>query len=221
WANAVLVFFVLLFSFAVVSADSYSDLFNNGLIVQANVTDTKELRINFVPVDYSSLFSLMFVSAANNNSAFINATYPLAEGKYVPTFSSEMNFSSNIEELTLFNQCSLLKRIYRFGRVSGSDYDRVVGIVPNNWFAEHGDPIGAGYSCGGLFGNIKAILIEDYFRHGAAHEVGHTLGDVGGVLRKIGLCDEYNSDVWENQDSILDRCPNGDSNPDNGELFVH
>src|SRR5437899_356605 len=57
---------------------------------------------------------------------------------------------------------------------------------------------------------VGPVFVEEGFRHTYAHEIGHT----------YGLCDEYDSNVWHDQDNVLfstNLCPNGDSD-NNGIL---
>jgi hypothetical protein len=211
------IFLNILMSSAAVSATTDSNLNNNGLIADVNVKETQELKINFVPVDWD-ISSLIYINSARDNIEFINLTYPLSSGKFSSKISVEhFNFGLN-ENLTDSDMFPLLKKLYKKTMLGGKDYDRVVGIVPENWFRNNNLGIAKGYSYPGWNGFVRGVLIEPGFRHGAAHEIGHTIADWLGIIRKMGLCDENNDTTWEDQDKWYDYCPNGDSNPNDDQL---
>ncbi|PIN95103.1 hypothetical protein COU56_02085 [Candidatus Pacearchaeota archaeon CG10_big_fil_rev_8_21_14_0_10_31_9] len=209
----VFVCFFITLNINFVLSNSDTDLSNNAMSLQVDVKNTKEFKVNFIPIDYTNNIS-NFIISAEKNIEFINVTYPLANGKFIYGISSKEFFSSNVgDTLDSLEEPILLLRLYRFSRLGGQDYDRVVGIVPMNWLNQHKSN-GSGFTYIGM----NSVLIEDNFRHGAAHEIGHTIRNNLGI-GFFGLCDESNSDIWKfKQDLLIGLCPNGDSNPNDGEL---
>ena len=204
-----LILVIILFNINLIFSATDSDLSNNNMSIQINIRDTAELKINFIAVDYTSNNISNFISSSKENIDFINSTYPLAKDKFIPIVSSNINFSSNVGgKLNQIEKLILLLRLYSMGRLEGKDYKRIMGIVQEGWFSQRNDTI-KGYS----LSLLKTGIVEDSFRHGSAHELAHTIGF------PLGLCEEYLNSTWQKQDNIpLFSCPNGDSNPDNGNL---
>lgn len=197
----VMILFIL-FNFSLLSAVTDSNNSNNGMMINVEVRNTKDLRVSFLLVAESNENISWFNSSVKDHVEFVNSTYPLAEGKFIP-FTIDQRFEPNnffnLTPLNVPERALLLINIYNTARLSGGDYNRVIGITPQNWLQSQG--AGAGFT----FPGFKSVILEMGFRHGTAHEMGHTVGF---------LCDEYNPVTWLAQNILL-RCPNGDSNPPN------
>lgn len=174
--------------------------------VYVDIINTRDLKIDFVPVDG---MNPSFEGNVSENIKFMNLTYPLSNTGLDPNINKDVFYSSIGESLEDDEIFPLLARIYKSGRISKST-DRVVGIVPDGWFGEHGRGEWGGvaslrkFKLGFIVQAAKGVIVEEDFRHGAAHEVGHTLG----------LCDEYSIEEWNKLNSTLEGCPNGDSDND-------
>ncbi|MBI2653248.1 hypothetical protein HYX02_00405 [Candidatus Woesearchaeota archaeon] len=176
-----------------------------------NVIETRQLKIDFVAIDEKSS---EFDQRLGNSIQFINRTYPLSDTGLITNVRRGISSSNIGSTLSTIEKFDLLKELYKEGRLSNKT-DRVVGIVPQGWFFNHGQNNTKGYTYISYknnalkTANIKAVIIEEGFRHGSAHELAHT----------FGICDEYNDTVWENQDTrfifISGFCPNGDLDNDN------
>src|SRR3989344_4565782 len=213
-AKTIVLFLSIVFLINLVSADLDSDLTNNGLSFQIDVLETNLIIINYVPIVDSDTDITNFNNSAQEHFEFLESTYPISSSKlnlvatqnpYNPTLSTPLSIGpvSNFIE-----RVNLLRGIYRFGRISGGEVNRVVGLTSAGWFDEHGASEGGkGFA---IFG-FNAVITESGSKHSSAHELGHTVdGEEGN-----GLCEEYDRFSWELQHSILGGCPNGDSDNDN------
>jgi hypothetical protein len=174
-------------------------------IMCKDVIETRGMDISIVAVDSKSS---SFSNTIYNNTEFMNLTYPFSNVDLRVSVNDDIFYPSIGSTLEPDEEQDLLREIYREGRISGYS-DRVVGVVPSGWFEEH-ESSGLGYAYFGPFGAMKAVIIEEGYRHGFAHELGHT----------FRLCEEYSSSDWEYQNDnlfIVGGCPNGDID-DNGEL---
>ena len=124
----IILFVCLTIFINLVSAVTDSNQNNNGIVLQINVSDTREILINFIPIDYFSTNIRNFTESINNNSEFINFTYPISGNKISFHPASSDIFYSEVNILTKSNQEELIKDLYVLGRISGKDYDRVVGL---------------------------------------------------------------------------------------------
>src|SRR3989344_6530882 len=204
----ILVVCVLLYS---VSAITDTNQSNNNLSVLVNVSNTDDFVVTFVPIDE---MRSTYPTVVQKNIELINRTYPTSDTEFIPLRKDVIHDSNIGSQLNPIEEIGVLYDIYRSNRLSlgtvlsGSIFaDRVVGIVPDGWFAAHGGGGTQGYAISTPIFTFRGVIIEEDERHLAAHELGHT----------FGLCDEYNNDTWANQDIFLGIpgfCPNGDLNQD-------
>ena len=195
-----LVVIVFLFLFANNSrATTDSNLSNNKMNVTVDVVDTKNLYLRFVPIDNPD--SGDYDNEVASVSTFIEATFPISDT------GSRVYFQSAYAT-TIFERNHLKYLMWKIDKSSllSGNINRVVGIVPPNWFLNTSQPPGTrGVSWVKDF--VDSVLIEiTNLRHVAPHEIGHT----------FDLCDENSNASWKNHDDILFfECPNGDIDEDN------
>lgn len=187
---------------------------NNGLILEETVFDTGNFIVDFVPTDFDSI-SQGYLLATEASLQVIKKIYPLGDNSIDSStgrviFESEVSQADNMSEI-----CDATMRLY-VGRVianlpTGRYIDRVVGLVPGNWFETRGNPNVTGVACAVVpDNNNKAVISEISFPIVPAHEIGHT----------YGLCDEYKNSTWNGQNERLKEkgfisgCPNGDLDND-------
>lgn len=168
-----------------------------------NVLDEKKLDILYVPINSP----LTFDEEVNKNKEIIQTLYPVADNMLGTYYSEniELNVSSSSGIAGLILRLAVMKTL--------SGLDRSVGVVENGWFATLGQSGAKGISMfvGGFGGPGGVIIEESEYSYIAAHEIGHT----------YGLCDEYDNETWNEQNTRLSSssklCPNGDE--DNDELL--
>src|SRR5262249_34534660 len=129
--------------------------------------------------------------------------YPLADDGLISINYS--NFHFGLLGVPFARELLLLEIETRSRLSDGSYTERSVGIVPQDWLRDNlglnDGTFGYSYRPQQIFYPTGAVVIEDYnytLPFLAAHEIGHT----------YGLCDEYNSAKWQDQNKL--RCPNGD-----------
>ncbi|MBU2562632.1 MAG: DUF1573 domain-containing protein, partial [Nanoarchaeota archaeon] len=148
---------------------------DNTSSITMNVVDTKNFKIVFRPVEEEIFNYSEFEAAAEEQSKFIKALYPIAEDEMEVNIIPIPYVRGPLDRLHIgFLFAGLFDNLYL-----GYLNDAVVGIIPDNWLAQYG------YSgVDGLSSNLipKAVLSEATAKHITAHEVGHI----------YELCDEYN-----------------------------
>jgi len=159
------------------------------------------LTIDFVPVDGPTNFQ----NTIDESVLFINKTYPLADDGIVYTKAFVPVPTILIPPIPILFEINVLLSVRSASILSGHFTERSVGVVQNGWFADNSlfAPNARGYA---FYTFFPAVVIEEGFRHNAAHELGHT----------YGLCDEYSDSDWEKIHNFPGlSCPNGDINEDN------
>lgn len=199
---------LLLLAISNVSAIQDNNTVNNNMIKYVNITSTKNTSIIYFPMDEIKTW---YENRVNDNHNFVQDAYPIKDNGIRKTIDYNVYDSKNISLTNDFKRCNFLTKIFTAKHLSTDREHRVIGITDNDWYSQHGMASGTrGYTC---FGNYQSALISvEEFRHHAAHEIGHT----------YWLCDEYNisgKTPWYDQDpQISGGCPNGDENPDDGQL---
>lgn len=195
-----LVLLILLLFSKLVFGVSDPDTSNNFMSVNVDVLETDSFTIVYRPVDTTD--DSNFKNSVTDMTDYLKEIYPIADNGVLPITSTsyETGFSEKIINSLI------LKNIIQEELLS-KDLDRVVGILPPDWFKEN-SPLGLLGTLGlADIGGRSAIVEEsDFFRQLVAHELGHT----------YGLCDEKTSLQWTLQD-LFNTCPNGDRN-NNGFL---
>lgn len=203
--NIVIFFFllaVILLSAPNIFAITDSNLGNNILNKTVNVVETKSLKIYYIGMDNPENMD----SLISNSNTFIQKTFPV-EDDGIDFKKQEKSIDSSTKKL-IFEQTyeGQLMRVWWNGLLSGYFPTHSVAIVPSNWFETHFQK----YSWAGTapLDTIfrSAIVEESGGRHITAHEMAHP----------YGLCDEYNTQIWEEQNNNT-VCPNAkltDTEPD-------
>ncbi|MFH1978253.1 MAG: hypothetical protein ABIJ92_02925 [Candidatus Aenigmatarchaeota archaeon] len=191
---------------------------NDTRTTSVDVVETRKFTVDFIPVDDPEYFDF----TVDESILFMNKTYPLADDaiKNLTVKSNPVNTSDMDKTDPLLFKTELLLKVRMNSLLTGNYTERTVGILPQSWFSDNLDDTKTlGYAIiqnfPPIFGyppfkiTFNSVVIEDALRSGAAHELGHT----------FGLCDEYNSSLWEEQDSLFglfnNYCPNGDVDDDN------
>jgi len=153
---------------------------NNEGTTSAKVTESKSLRILYVPVAYlwdTPVNPTQMQLHSAQSSDFINGTYPSSGLSYVVNtipFYPPFYIPINTREVRTLNMYYVLLQLVE---MSWFGYDRVVGVVPVGWLSTYYEP--------GVIGiadpNMVGVLVEYGYWTTAAHEIGHT----------YGLYDEY------------------------------
>jgi hypothetical protein len=193
------------FTFAI----SDSNLSNNELNKPINIIDTRDLNLIFLPLDDPD--SSLYDNQINNSARFIEATFPIADSGSRIYYRSAYDTKTN-ERNSIVAIDELINKIFKQNIVSTSDdrSNRVIAISPSGWFAntgisEYSDAAGLGK----IRSSVDSVIVElTNYRHITAHELGHT----------FDLCEEYDSDKWQEADDLwFFECPNGDED-DNDQL---
>ena len=193
---------VLIHYCLLVNAVQDSNLSNNNMLVTINISTTRGLnQILYVPID--NIIS-DYETKVNNAHDFIQRIYPVKDNIFNKTIISDVYNSGVGLLLTDDEQCDFIESFFKGYAISGTLEYRVIGVVNNDWFNQHGMNGTGGYTC-----HIPFVAIVTNPRHIVAHEIGHT----------FGLCDEYLPDVWKYQDTAnhttVNLCPNGDEDNNN------
>ena len=175
-----------------------ADETNNSKNLSPNVVETGGINILYVPVDwayYADSFERVFVPLVKDQNSFMFATYPFSRDNFRSRISMrnlDLGLREN-QKLSPIEILSILKRLNREYLLAGSNYDKIVGVVPGFWFSFH--YIGSEGVTSFLFPNVA--LVDAATTISTSHEVGHT----------YGLCDEYNFLTWNIQHKWF-LCPN-------------
>ena len=175
-----------------------ADETNNSKNLSPNVVETGGINILYVPVDwayYGDSFERVFVPLVKDQNSFMFATYPFSRDNFRSRISMrnlDLGLREN-QKLSPIEILSILKRLNREYLLAGSNYDKIVGVVPGFWFSFH-YPESKGVTSF-LFPNVA--LVDAATTISTSHEVGHT----------YGLCDEYNFLTWNIQHKWF-LCPN-------------
>lgn len=181
---------LILINIGIVNALTDNNPSNNKKNVAVSVVETQSMSVKFIPVDEPQFF----VTSKNLYTDFISKIYPISDTDLIVKSGASTN-TSTIERLFLD---LLLLRLSKEALISG-DVNKVVGILPINWFLDNG--FGSGTQGLAIKPHQSVLVEERRVRYLAAHELGHT----------FGLCDEHNSIIWKLQDiPLIGRCPNGD-----------
>ncbi|MEM2507628.1 MAG: CARDB domain-containing protein, partial [Nitrososphaeria archaeon] len=146
-------------------------------ILNIDVKDTKRLRILYVPASVEDETPPSYYDVqktASKSSDFILATYPIADDEFCFDIRPEPYKEKwRINAIITLNRMTYV--LSSMAKISG--FDRAVGILPENWFSDHG--LSAyGYAFGNPW-DRKArpgVLAENKFWTVAAHEIGHSYG---------------------------------------------
>ena len=123
-----------------------------------------------------------YSDTVTNSGKFIQATYPVAGGKFINEEKQAIYYGSSQWPVGVLKDLLTLYLWAQLERVASI----AVGIVPNNYFDYH--YIGA---YGITFRNIPAVLVEVDYWTVAAHEIGikcpNAFRDAGRFLRRREL----------------------------------
>lgn len=194
----------------------------NKFVVHVNVKDTNGLRILYVPLRlnvHPFVTPVQLAQMTTVSTDFIHGTYPMAENEiigkpyflsYLPFLGWLTNFGNppaNEQELEA-QMNAIFSELARIGALA--NYDRVVGVLPPDWFATYWGSIDPEWiTTGGLMliTNRVAVLAEEGCPTVSAHEIGHTynLPDA-----PHGVIEEYNGSgnpafgYWVNEQQYMD-----------------
>ena len=202
---------LLIFLFLIVVngalATTDSNLTNNALSTQINVTQTSTLKVLTKPVK-EFLDSYDLASYETNMGIqmdFLNSTYPLSNN------GLQYNLSENTISVPVFtpedpgiriNVALLRLGMSVFLSEESAQYDRFVGVYKSDFLPYSGVAGGAGLN--------RFVIVDEQVNIASAHELGHT----------FNLCDEYvdgsnNFTAQDDNKTISEGgCPNHDVNED-------
>ncbi|MEK6843742.1 MAG: hypothetical protein AABY04_04585, partial [Candidatus Micrarchaeota archaeon] len=166
---------------------------------KVNVSQTDDLNLIFIKFDDPSDFEI----TVNNQSKFINATYPLKNNglKVIKDLVSGLTTqdiiskSKDADEVVSRVSQRLDDFVFFSNLVSlyALDY-RGIGVLPIGWFNNLSNyfPGSTLSGTGGItYTGTSISLIEDRGVHVSAHELAHQ--------KDFLMCDEYNNSTWVNQ----------------------
>lgn len=163
---------------------------NNEESIEITVKDTRALYLTYLPVyahtlrrngsdppwGYGPLNLEECSEAVENSGKFILATYPITTTEFINKKIDGTYYGSPIPLLGLLKD---MINIYDLGKRFERLTDRVIGIVPEDYFAFHGKPDVGGFS----FIGISGVLVRVDCWTVTAHEIGHTYGLPAGIYR--------------------------------------
>ncbi|MCD6421905.1 hypothetical protein J7L13_00965, partial [bacterium] len=143
-----------------------------------NFKNFKSFKIYYMPIDFTHANFPNFVSTAEVNNLFLATTYPIPKSRLISSYNTNILSSppslwptptwTKENNTLLWIELELFRTLVRA--------DRLVGIVPEDWFNDK--------KLLGLFKQDKSVLVEEWAAmNTAAHEIGHT----------FRLCEEYNA----------------------------
>ena len=158
------------------------------------VKDTRPLRLLFVPVrfngedgypgGFNGFSKGDFDNHVEESIRYIKATYPLSESEVLgppdDSFSSVLNGGPRPTTESEANR-TMWEIIGKLARRAGNLYDRVIGVVRENWFIGLPDDPSTPFQWSRVGGftlgeDCKAGITELKLWQAAAHEIGHTYG---------------------------------------------
>jgi hypothetical protein len=166
-----------------------SDETNNENSIEITVKDTKGLYITYFPVyasrflpfgcdpplGYGPLDMGRYSETVEKSGNFIGATYPISEGEFVNR-KIDTPYLGNPPILPYFPFIGMIQdaiELWALGELATLlSTDRVVGIVPDDYFRYHFEEGAVGVT----FPGIKAVLVEVDYWTATAHEIGHSYG---------------------------------------------
>ena len=130
---SLIVFIQLFVLSSIVNAITDSNPNNNVMNFTVNVVDTREFKVDFVPIDEQSS---TLDNTIINNIQFVKITYPLSDTELVVHNRSDTFFSEIGAILDQEEEADLINRLFKEGRISKKTH-RVVGIVPDGWLDDN------------------------------------------------------------------------------------
>lgn len=155
-----------------------SDETNNEASVTVEVKETRGMTLFYQEVEYREVRPVLYDETVIQGHDYMQAIYPIAPKDLnffsistLYTASGDSSIALRIDQVKIWD--SAKKEAGRLGVTA----DKAVGIVPHNYFPGHG----WFESNGNIFCVIPglcygAVLVEEGFWTGAAHEIGHTFG---------------------------------------------
>ena len=151
---------------------------NNQNIKGTTLKDTNNLHLAYFPVNrpktyfgYGPINLTEYSNTINRSGKFIGATYPVAEGEFTNQKRDDKFYGNPVPFLGMIDDAI---NLWLWGELlTGTSADRVVGIVPDDYFSYHlvgEDNRGVAYAA------VPGVLVEVADWTVAAHEIGHTYG---------------------------------------------
>jgi len=148
---------------------------NNESVSTVEVKETRHLRLVYITVPdcivgtcYGPLTQA--TETVTDSNTFIKATYPVAEANY----SGQLQFTGYLgDPIPCFGVSEDILRVARWGKRADPIADKVVGIVPSNYFTYHSCLLGV---LGVTWLNFDAALVTEGGSSDVAHELGHMYG---------------------------------------------
>jgi hypothetical protein len=164
---------------------------NNNRTIKINVLKTRSVRVLFVPINrpatgegYGPINRTVYSRMFNASYAFTKAVYPVADSdlifkKYEGYIVGSQNRTRIGNKSFTWGMKADYEKLARMGDELG--YDRVVGIVPRNYFTYHlgkGGPYGEAFTRGICEeqGVCRSVLVREDAWKSVAHELGHSFG---------------------------------------------
>jgi hypothetical protein len=182
-------------------AESNED--NNENSKTITVKDTSSLYLTYLPVyahmlspggsdpplGYGPLSMDEYAEGVENSGKFMLATYPISINEFKNIKRDERYYGSPVPFLGMLDDAISL---YIWGKLLEPSTDRVVGIVPEDYFEFHKM---AGV-IGKAFPGVSGVLVHVDYWTTVAHEIGHLYGLPTGI--HLPLCipgEEYDATV--------------------------
>ena len=161
---------------------------NNEKSVEITIKDTRGLYLTYLPVyahmlqpggcdppwGYGPLNLEEYSKAVGNSGKFILATYPITATEFTNRERDEKYYGSPVP---VFGMLDDAISVYIWGKLLEPSTDRVVGIVPDDYFAFHKMP----GVIGKAFPGVSGVLVNVNYWTTTAHEIGHTYGLPAGI----------------------------------------
>ncbi len=180
-----------------------------------DVKKTRIMNLSFVYVDREIVVSPMLAWPFNAISTldFLQKTYPIRNDGINFEGAGYVSSGATQTKWTLYLLARVVKRKAMLTSLrTGVIPEGIAGVVPSNWFdsvigLDSGE---IGYQS--FVENPDTILIDEGFKTLAAHEWGHS----------SRLCDEYDVDLWDRQNSEFPSgCENAKNISGNFELACY
>ena len=158
-----------------------TDETNNDASVDVTVKDTRDLKVVYMPVEHLGPLS-EYTPMVQNSNEFIKGVYPIAPAELITTTTN-----TSLEPSPFNTLGGDLVWLWIQGKRISGDADRIVGVVPREYFEFHLDCVPAGLAIRrtllplppplprDLLGFwIPAVFVLEGHWTAAAHEIGHT-----------------------------------------------